>query len=121
MRVLGIGVAAVLAAGSAAAQDAALAQRGQAVYAAWCTPCHGGAEPRGQRSTAPGTASLEIKYKGEKPALLERRTDLTAPVLKVLLRNGSASMPAFRKVEVSDADIEAIAAYLAQTSAKPAR
>jgi len=114
-----IGLAAALALGSGAAraQDAAQVQRGQQVFTAWCAPCHGGKRV-GNRWALPATASLEVKYKGEKPALLEQRTDLPAGALKLFIRGGSQSMPAFRKVEVSDPDIDAIAAYLQSTSAK---
>lgn len=118
MRAVGIGVIAALAlAGGAGAQDAS---HGGAVYAKWCAPCHGD-KKIGTRWAHPATASLEVKYKGSKPAVLEQRKDLPAPVLKVFVRNGAQSMPGFRKTEVSDADIGDIAAYLAQTSARPAR
>ncbi len=64
----------------------------------------------------PGTHALSLKYRGEKPGLLEERTDLPAEVLKAFVRNGVASMPPFRKTEVTDADLDAIAAYLATTA-----
>ncbi|MEO6378201.1 MAG: cytochrome c [Caulobacteraceae bacterium] len=118
MRALAIGLALTLA-GTAQAQDRS-ATHGAAVYARWCAPCHG-AKRIGTRWALPATASLEVKYKGAKPAPLEQRTDLPAPLLKAFVRGGSQSMPAFRKTEVSDADIEAVAAYLAQTSARPGR
>jgi (+)-pinoresinol hydroxylase len=54
-----------------------------------------------------------LKYKGALPALLEARTDLTFDVLKAYLRHGSWSMPPFRKTELTDAEIQDIAAYLA--------
>jgi mono/diheme cytochrome c family protein len=47
------------------------------------------------------------------PALLEERTDLTAPVLKVFLRHGSFSMPPFRPTELTDTEIADVAAYIA--------
>jgi mono/diheme cytochrome c family protein len=97
---------------AAAAQDAAVVDRGAAVFNHWCAPCHAAGPGAEGRRALPGTLSLDLKYKGEKPALLEKRTDLSAPTLKVFLRGGSFSMPPFRKTEVSDADIEAIAAYL---------
>jgi mono/diheme cytochrome c family protein len=64
----------------------------------------------------PGTDALRIKYKGELPALIERRTDLTAPVLKVFVRRGSWSMPPFRPTELTDDEIADIAAYIEQTA-----
>jgi mono/diheme cytochrome c family protein len=33
-------------------------------------------------------------------------------VLKVFVRNGSGAMPMFRKTEISDMDLAAVAAYL---------
>ena len=118
MKRLGLSLVAALAlAGGAQAQDAA---QGAAVYAKWCAPCHGG-KRIGTRWALPATASLDVKNKGAKPAVLEQRTDLNAALLKVFVRGGSQSMPGFRKTEVSDADIQAIAAYLAQTSARPVR
>jgi mono/diheme cytochrome c family protein len=53
--------------------------------------------------------------------LLEERTDLTAPVLKVFVRNGSFSMPPFRPTELTDAEIADIAAYLAVSSKRGAK
>jgi hypothetical protein len=62
----------------------------------------------------PGTIALETKYKGSKPALLDQRTDLLPPVTKTFVRKGVSIMPFFRKTEVSDADLDALAAYLAR-------
>jgi mono/diheme cytochrome c family protein len=90
----------------AVAQDQAV-QRGQEVFAYWCAPCHS-AGPRN-----PGTIALEVRYKGSKPAALEERTDLVPELTKILVRNGLSIMPPFRKTEISDADLAALAAYLA--------
>ncbi len=61
-----------------------------------------------------GTEALHFKYRnGEKPPTLEDRTDLPYEVLNVFVRHGTASMPGFRTTELSDAEIKAIAAYLA--------
>jgi hypothetical protein len=61
-----------------------------------------------------GTQALEAKYKGSKPALLEERTDLTPELVRFYVRHGSGVMPFFRKTEVSDADLDALAAYLSR-------
>ena len=82
-------------------------ERGAAVFNNWCSACHS----RGPQN-APGTTSLQMKYQGSVPAALEDRQDLTAEVVKVFVRNGVATMPQLRKTEVSDADLEALAAYL---------
>ena len=84
--------------------------RGAAVFNNWCSACHS----RGPQN-APGTASLQVKYQGSVPAALEDRRDLTPEVIKVFVRNGVAMMAPFRKVEVSDVDLDALAAYLTRT------
>src|SRR5690606_41909435 len=60
----------------------------------------------------PGTAALAAKYQGQRYGALELRGDLDANVLRYFVRNGIGAMPMFRKVELSDADIDLIAAYL---------
>jgi mono/diheme cytochrome c family protein len=97
------------------AQDSAVA-RGKDAFNLTCAPCHGaGPADRGRR-LLPGTDALRIKYQGRVPAALEQRSDLPAPVLKGFVRNGTWSMPPFRKSELADADIENIAAYLADSA-----
>lgn len=86
-------------------------ERGAAVFNNWCSACH---NRDTARNNAPGTQSLEYKYHGELPAALEDRKDLTADIVKLYVRNGIATMPFFRPTEVSDADLEALAAYLAK-------
>ena len=90
--------------GSVQAQDAA---RGNDVFQNWCAPCHA----PGPRH--PGTQALEALYKGAKPAPLEQRTDLVPELTRSFVRTGVSVMPPFRKTEISDADLEALAAYLA--------
>jgi len=85
-----------------------LQARGAAVFNNWCDACHRNAE-----QNAPGTRSLAIKYRGELPGALEERQDLTPEVIEFYVRNGIATMPFFRKTEVSDADLAALSAYLA--------
>jgi (+)-pinoresinol hydroxylase len=41
-----------------------------------------------------------------------RRRHLTAEFVKLYVRSGVATMPFFRKTEISDADLDALAAYL---------
>ena len=53
------------------------------------------------------------KYKGTKPAALVEWTDLQAETVKVVVRHGITVMPQFRKTEISDAELNALAAYLA--------
>ena len=48
------------------------------------------------------------------PVTEEDRRDLTPDLVKFFVRNGVAMMAPLRKTEVSDADLEALAAYLTQ-------
>jgi len=80
---------------------------GKGVFDKWCAPCHGAGPGR------PGTGALQALYKGTKPALLEERTDLVPQITKNFVRNGVSVMPFFRKTEISDAELDALAAYLA--------
>ncbi len=81
---------------------------GKAGFDRACAICHGEGPDR------PGTSSLQVKYGGKLPALLEQRTDLSADVVRYYIRNGFAMMPRFRKSELSDAEVEAIARYLSR-------
>jgi len=94
-------------------------QRGKEVFRNLCSGCHGpvikNASP-GIGATMPGTDALAAKYKGAKPAMLEERTDLTPQFIKIFVRNGVSVMPRFRKTELSDADLEALSAYLTRNN-----
>ena len=83
-----------------AADDAAI-QKGKQVYEYWCATCHG--------PNLAGTVALQTKYNGSKPALLVERTDLLPAVTKSFVRKGVTIMPFFRKTEISDADLDALA------------
>jgi (+)-pinoresinol hydroxylase len=87
-------------------------QKGQEVYRYWCWNCHGSGAGK------PGTDALRAKYKDARPADLEQRTDLVPAVTKTFVRKGVSIMPMFRKTEISDAELDALAAYLAR-NAKP--
>jgi (+)-pinoresinol hydroxylase len=97
---------------NAAAADAGKIDQGKQVYQYWCWNCHG--EGVGK----PGTNALAAKYKGSKPAILDQRTDLTPAVTKIFVRKGVSIMPFFRKTEISDAQLDALAAYLARDKAR---
>lgn len=53
---------------------------------------------------------------GEPPekGLLANRTDLTADYVKSVVRMGKVAMPRLTRVDVTDAELDAIAAYLAK-------
>lgn len=87
--------------------------RGMERYEYWCATCHGKETAENGRNR-PGTASLIVKYGKERPGALEDRTDLLPPYTKLIIRRGTAGMPSFRKTEISDLDMEDIAAYLAR-------
>jgi mono/diheme cytochrome c family protein len=84
--------------------------RGYVEYQKYCSACHGEGVGR------PGTTALQAKYKGAVPALLEKRTDLTPQLIKMYVRNGITVMPNFRKTEISDAELDAMAAYLTRNN-----
>ena len=82
---------------------------GEQVFDYWCAPCH---DPGPGH---PGTQSLEIRYSGtETPAVLEDRSDLTPELVRVFVREGVLSMAPYRKTEITDAELDALAAYLAK-------
>jgi mono/diheme cytochrome c family protein len=114
----------LLGVASAGTAQQTAVQRGNAKFQHSCAPCHGAGVGDDGHAMLPGTDALRIKYKGAVPpvpALLEERTDLTAPVLKVFLRHGSFSMPPFRPTELTDTEIADIAAYIADKAKRAPR
>jgi mono/diheme cytochrome c family protein len=79
---------------------------GRPVFQRWCAPCHA------PGPNHPGTAALEVLYGDARPGALEQRTDLTDSTVRLAVRKGAFSMPFFRKTEISDADLDALAKYL---------
>ena len=96
----------------AVAADASKLERGQAVYQYWCATCH--SEGRG----FPGTAALAVKYKGQPgtPAVLTQRTNLTPQAVRFFVRQGVSVMPPFRKTEITDAELDALSAFLSRNN-----
>lgn len=76
---------------------------GAAAFTEKCAMCHRG---RGM-----GTVLLARRMD---PALadLEKRTDLDAAAVKAAVRGGIGNMPRISRGELSDAELDAIAAYL---------
>ena len=120
-----VGIALVLAAGMALAQEVSRSSswtrtaprsegkpKGYVQFQDYCSMCHG--EGAGQ----PGTMALQAKYKGAQPALLSQRADLTPQLIKLYVRNGISIMPIFRQTEISDADLDLIAEYLTRNNKK---
>jgi (+)-pinoresinol hydroxylase len=81
------------------------ASPGEQVYIKWCAECHASA-------MGPGTQALERRYKGEVPAILDKRAGMPADFIKYTVRHGMLSMPPFRKTEISDAELAVLATYL---------
>jgi len=71
-----------------------------------CAVCHASGPAH------PGTRALAYKYRGKEPGPLEARADLAPDFIKYTVRHGVSVMPMFRKTELSDADLDAIVAYL---------
>lgn len=94
-------------------------EHGRALFMHECAPCHGAGPGDDGAPMLPGTAALDAKYKGELPAALERRADLDVDIVRFFVRNGAGSMPMFRKAELSDADIDAITAYMKSDKSRP--
>jgi (+)-pinoresinol hydroxylase len=80
--------------------------RGYVLFQRACSVCHGTGPAK------PGTRALRAKYQGKEPALLEERRDLSADYVRFTIRHGVSVMPPFRKTELSDDDVNAIAVYL---------
>jgi mono/diheme cytochrome c family protein len=97
---------------NAVAADAGQIDEGKQVYQYWCWNCHG--EGPGK----PGTQALAAKYKGSKPAILDQRTDIAPALTKLFVRKGVSIMPPFRKTEISDTQLDALATYLARNGTK---
>ncbi len=93
-------------------KSAPAAERGAVVFKNSCEICHGTGNDRA------GTISLGFKYGAAKPALLEQRRDLTPAVVKFYVRHGVGMMPFFRKTELSDPDLDALADYLGHRKAR---
>ncbi|WP_052118014.1 c-type cytochrome [Novosphingobium pentaromativorans] len=83
---------------------------GKAVYTKWCSICHS------DGPGYPGTVALTERYKGtEISGVLLKRTDLDPDFIKGVVRGGLFNMPNFRKTEISDAELDALANYLASS------
>ncbi|MEJ1966986.1 MAG: cytochrome c [Gammaproteobacteria bacterium] len=105
----------VAGAGAMLAGSCGMAADGQQVYEKWCAPCHAPGPDH------PGTTALAALYKGTKPGALVERTDLTPEFVKQFVRHGVSVMPFFRKTEISDAELDALAAFLSKPQGPKAK
>ena len=85
---------------------------GRAVYEKWCAACH---DPG---IIHPGTHALMTKYPGGSRASgsIAAWTDLPSTYVAFMVRHGMSVMPPFRKTEISDTELAALAAYLSRNS-----
>jgi len=98
----------LLATSAVAAPDLA---KGKALYELWCLDCH--APLTGMAMFPPaGSYRLQERYQGTKPAALADRSDLAPELIRTVVRQGMTIMPPTRKTEVTDAELDAIVAYL---------
>lgn len=100
-----IGASWLLMSGTAFAADI---EHGHQVFDRWCGTCHN------PGNTYAGTIALQVKYQGKLPAALAARTDLAPETIKYFVRHGAGLMPPIRKTEVSDSELEDLAAYVAR-------
>jgi mono/diheme cytochrome c family protein len=107
-----LGLALLGSCATASAADAPTLAHGVQVFEKWCMPCHGHGDQ------FPGTVALSVKYQGKLPGALQDRMDLAPDLVKAAVRTGVSVMPFFRKTEVSDADLDALAAYLSEPKKK---
>jgi mono/diheme cytochrome c family protein len=83
---------------------------GRVVYTKWCAPCH---DPG---VIHPGTNALTVKYRGVKPGVLLEWMDLQPETVRYVVRHGISVMPQFRKTEISDAELDALAKFLSRNT-----
>jgi len=108
---VGVALAGLTLGGVALAEEASDPYAaGRAVYENWCAPCH---DPG---VIHPGTNSLTVKYQGVKSGVLLEWKDLPPEKVSYLVRHGISVMPQFRKTEISDADLAALAKFLSRNT-----
>lgn len=111
-----LALASVSVVAAAAGKDDARIAEGKQVFDGNCAACHGPGIGYPGFQGLPGTEALTVKYKGEKPALLTQRTDLTPEVVAYFVRNGVSAMAPYRKTEISDDQLAALGAYLSRNN-----
>jgi mono/diheme cytochrome c family protein len=85
---------------------------GKNTFNHWCGHCHA---PGAMEH--PGTIALRFKYDGTKiPEELEERTDLHPEAIITIVRAGTKSMPAFRRTEITNNELDALVEYLTRKS-----
>jgi len=80
---------------------------GKEVFEHYCSACHGAAD-------GPGTMQL-ARTRGKEQALLVERNNLTTDYIEFVVRHGLRSMPPFVPSDLTDARLQALAAFLAKS------
>jgi mono/diheme cytochrome c family protein len=94
---------------STAIEAADISGSGQQEFSKVCAKCH----------LEGGTGAFMLGRRlGKDKALLEGRNDLQAECIRYVVRNGILGMPAITRVEVTDADLDAIVRYLTPNAAR---
>ena len=91
------------AAGGAFAADA---PSGKALYAERCGMCH--------QTIGMAVGILSRRPNDPSKGFLEERTDLSAALIRTVVRTGINNMPRISRAEVNNAELAAIADYLAR-------
>lgn len=81
---------------------------GEALFSNRCGACH----LAGGMGTNLLTKQRMMAGQSPETGMLSNRTDLTADYVKTVVRAGKMAMPRLTKVDVTDAELSAIAAYL---------
>jgi len=89
-----------------ASAHAAEPAAGKALFTERCGMCH--------QTNGMGVGLLSRRPGDTSKGLLENRTDLSAAVVKVVVRNGIINMPRISRGEVSEPELNAIADYLSR-------
>ena len=98
-----------------AAQETTAAQAparsGKELFNYWCLPCH---------DSGPGHAGTQElgRQWGEDKAVLLQRHDITAEHVKNVVRTGFQMMPPFRYSEITEQQLDRIAAYVSSGGKK---
>jgi mono/diheme cytochrome c family protein len=106
VRALALTLAFVWAFATAATGVASQVAQGERLFGSKCALCH----------AEGGTGALMLSWRlGKDHSVLADRTDLQAAYVTAIVRAGLRSMPALTRVEVTDEQLAAIAAYLTRT------
>lgn len=80
---------------------------GRALFQARCAGCHND-----------GAFGTKVLSRRANPAVLDQRQDLNAVMVRIVVRRGIGQMPAIRRAELGDAELDSIAAYLQKEQSK---